>query len=57
MNKYPLTMRHPMMLEQSIHHLDLIRYCYGREVEAVAVPDLEPAWSVYAPRLPTCRVC
>ena len=38
LNKYPLTMRHPMMLEQSIHHLDLIRYCYGREVETVLLP-------------------
>lgn len=48
MNKYPLTMRHPMMLEQSIHHLDLIRYCYGREVEAVSCRTWNPAWSVYA---------
>ncbi len=48
MNKYPLTMRHPMMLEQSIHHLDLIRYCYGREVEAVACRTWNPPWSVYA---------
>ena len=48
LNKYPLTMRHPMMLEQSIHHLDLIRYCYGREVEAVACRTWNPSWSVYA---------
>ena len=48
MNKYPLTMRHPMMLEQSIHHLDLIRYCYGREVEAVSCRTWNPPWSVYA---------
>jgi predicted dehydrogenase len=48
MNKYPLTMRHPMMLEQSIHHLDLIRYCYGREVEAVSCRTWNPIWSVYA---------
>ncbi|MBM6581881.1 Gfo/Idh/MocA family oxidoreductase [Microvirga sp. BT689] len=48
MNKYPLTMRYPMMLEQSIHHLDLIRYCYGREVEAVSCRTWNPSWSVYA---------
>lgn len=48
MNTYPLTMRHPMMLEQSIHHLDLIRYCYGREVVAVACRTWNPTWSVYA---------
>jgi len=48
MNKYPLTMQHPMMLEQSIHHLDLIRHCYGREVEAVSCRTWNPSWSVYA---------
>lgn len=48
LNKYPLTMRHPMMLEQSIHHLDLIRYCYGREVERVACRTWNPPWSMYA---------
>jgi predicted dehydrogenase len=47
LNKYPLTMRHPMMLEQSIHHLDLIRYCYAREVVASRA-DWNPAWSMYA---------
>ena len=48
LNKYPLTMRHPMMLEQSIHHLDLIRHCYGREVEAVLCRTWNPPWSMYA---------
>ncbi|WP_210483842.1 Gfo/Idh/MocA family protein [Microvirga antarctica] len=48
MNTYPLTMLHPMMLEQSIHHLDLIRFCYGREVEAVQCRSWNPSWSVYA---------
>jgi predicted dehydrogenase len=48
MNTYPLTMHHPMMLEQSIHHLDLIRHCYGREVEAVSCRTWNPPWSVYA---------
>ena len=48
LNKYPLTMRHPMMLEQSIHHLDLIRHCYAREVVAVACRTWNPAWSMYA---------
>lgn len=47
-NKYPLTMRHPMMLEQSIHHLDLIRYCYGREVESIMCCTWNPPWSMYA---------
>lgn len=47
LNKYPLTMQHPMMLEQSIHHLDLIRYCYGREVERVSCRTWNPPWSMY----------
>jgi predicted dehydrogenase len=47
-NKYPLTMRHPMMLEQSIHHLDLIRFCYGREVENLMCRTWNPPWSMYA---------
>jgi len=48
LNKYPLTMRHPMMLEQSIHHLDLIRFCYGRRVESVTCHTWNPSWSMYA---------
>ena len=48
LNKYPLTMEHPMMLEQSIHHLDLIRFCYGREVERVSCRTWNPPWSMYA---------
>jgi predicted dehydrogenase len=46
-NKYPLTMWQPMMLEQSIHHLDLIRYCYGREVERIVCRTWNPPWSMY----------
>ena len=48
LNKYPLVMEHPMMLEQSIHHLDLIRHCYGREVESVSCRTWNPPWSMYA---------
>lgn len=47
-NKYPLTMRQPMMLEQTIHHFDLIRYCYGREVESILCRTWNPPWSMYA---------
>jgi predicted dehydrogenase len=47
-NKYPLTMWQPMMLEQSIHHLDLIRYCYGREIESIMCRTWNPPWSMYA---------
>lgn len=48
LNKYPLTMEHPMMLEQSIHHLDLLRFCYGREVVQVICRTWNPPWSMYA---------
>jgi predicted dehydrogenase len=48
LNKYPLVMDHPMLLEQSIHHLDLIRYCYASEVETVQCRTWNPGWSMYA---------
>jgi predicted dehydrogenase len=48
LNDYPLTMEQPMLLEQSIHHLDLMRYCYDVEVEAVAAHTWRPSWSTYA---------
>lgn len=47
-NRYPLTMRHPMMLEQTIHHLDLIRFCHGAEVDVIACRTWNPGWSMYA---------
>lgn len=47
LNDYPLQMEHPMLLEQSIHHLDLIRYAYGREVRAVSALSWNPPTSAY----------
>ncbi|SEQ40211.1 Predicted dehydrogenase [Devosia sp. YR412] len=47
-NRYPLEMEHPMMLEQTIHHLDLIRFVHGREVETIACREWNPPWSMYA---------
>ena len=47
LNKYPLKMHHPMMLEQSIHHLDLLRYCYMNEVKSVQAASWRPDWSTY----------
>ncbi len=47
LNKYPLEMKQPMLLEQSVHHLDLMRYCYQDEVEAVVADTWRPGWSVY----------
>ncbi len=48
LNDHPLTMAQPMLLEQSIHHLDLLRYCYGVEVETLTADTWRPAWSTYA---------
>jgi predicted dehydrogenase len=48
LNDHPLTMAQPMLLEQSIHHLDLLRYCYGVEVEALTADTWRPDWSTYA---------
>jgi predicted dehydrogenase len=48
LNKYPLTMEHPMLLEQTIHHLDLIRYCYGSEPVWIDTVTWNPKWSMYA---------
>ena len=48
LNDYPLTMADPMLIDQSIHHLDLMRYVYGREVESVSATTWNPTGSVYA---------
>ncbi|TSA81732.1 Gfo/Idh/MocA family oxidoreductase [Deinococcus detaillensis] len=47
LNKYPLTMDQPMLLEQSIHHLDLARFIYGSEVAKVWARTTNPPWSMY----------
>jgi predicted dehydrogenase len=46
-NRYPLVMEHPMVLEQSVHALDLIRYVYQSEVESVYAITHNPPWSPY----------
>ena len=47
LNDYVMTMAHPMLLEQSIHHFDLLRYCYDAEVEALVCDTWRPSWSTY----------
>ena len=47
LNKYPLTMRHPMLWEQSIHHFDLMRYVYSAEPVTVSCTTWNPSWSMY----------
>lgn len=48
LNKYPATMVHPMLWEQSVHHLDLLRYAYGREPVSVTCRTQNPAGSPYS---------
>ncbi len=48
LNDYPLTMDHPMLWEQSIHHLDLMRYVYRQEPVRVHCQTWNPSWSMYA---------
>ena len=48
LNDYPLTMAHPMLWEQSIHHFDLMRFVYGQEPLQVQCQAWNPSWSMYA---------
>lgn len=54
LNKYPLTMRQPMLWEQTVHHLDLIRHIYGTEVVSVSATTSNPQWSDYADDATVC---
>lgn len=47
LNKYPLVMDHPMLLEQSVHHLDLLRFVYDAEPEDVSCITWNPRASQY----------
>lgn len=47
LNKYPLTMKQPMLWEQSIHHFDLLRFVYDREPIAISAKTFNPSWSMY----------
>jgi predicted dehydrogenase len=47
LNKYPLTMAHPMLWEQSIHHFDLMRFVYDSEPVSVMCQTWNPSWSMY----------
>jgi predicted dehydrogenase len=48
LNKYPLTMEHPMLLEQTVHHYDLVRFCYDAEPVTLRAHTWNPRWSLYA---------
>jgi predicted dehydrogenase len=48
LNSYPLTMDHPMLWEQSIHHFDLMRYVYDAEPIYIQAHTFNPSWTMYA---------
>lgn len=48
LNSYPLTMDHPMLWEQSIHHFDLMRHVYGVEPAHIQAHTFNPSWTMYA---------
>jgi predicted dehydrogenase len=54
LNKYPLTMDQPLLWEQSVHHLDLIRFVYDAEVATVTATTSNPPWSMYAGDATVC---
>ena len=47
-------MRQPMLWEQTVHHLDLIRHVYGAEVLSVSATTSNPRWSDYAGDATVC---
>ncbi|MGQ0548687.1 MAG: Gfo/Idh/MocA family protein [Armatimonadota bacterium] len=46
-NRFPLEMVDPMLLEQSIHHLDLLRFAYDAEITRVRAMTFNPNGSMY----------
>jgi predicted dehydrogenase len=41
------TMPFPLLVDMAIHHVDLVRYFTGRNVERVTAQSFRPAWSWY----------
>lgn len=47
LNRYPLTMAHPMLWEQSVHHFDLMRFVYDTDCDRLFARTFNPSWSMY----------
>ncbi len=47
LNKYPMSMKQPMLWEQSVHHFDLMRFVYGAEPVRISARTFNPSWSMY----------
>ncbi len=46
-NRYPLTLRDGMFIDQAIHHYDLMRFCFDAEIKNVTARSWNPPWSMY----------
>lgn len=44
---YHMDMKHPLLLDVTIHHLDLVRYFTGAEANSVHARSWNPSWSWY----------
>ena len=42
-----MSMKQPMLWEQSIHHFDLMRFVYGVEPIHISARTFNPSWSMY----------
>ncbi len=47
LNRYPVSMRQPMLYEQLIHAIDEMRFVYDAEVTRVLCRCSNPVWSMY----------
>lgn len=47
LNRYPVTMRQPMLYEQLVHAIDEMRFVYDAEVTRVVCHCSNPPWSMY----------
>lgn len=47
LNRYPVTMRQPMLYEQLVHAVDEMRFVYDSEVTRVLCRCSNPTWSMY----------
>jgi predicted dehydrogenase len=47
LNSFPLEMDQPMLYEQSVHHIDVMRFVLSREVVSVQARTWNPPTSVY----------
>jgi predicted dehydrogenase len=45
--EWRLRMEHPLLMEGTVHHIDLIRWVFSAEVESVVADAFNPPWSAF----------